>query len=311
MDLTVIVVSWNTRALLQRCLESVSEAIPDLHYEVVVVDNNSTDASAEMVEASFPSVRLIRSPRNVGFARANNLAIRVSTGRHVLLLNSDACLVGRAAQELVSYLDEHPKVGIVGGKVLNPDGSFQSSYADFPRLTDEILVLTGLARWWLPRTFPSYPEDQSRDVRAVDWMSGAFLAARRQAIDEVGLLDEAFFMYSEEMEWCYRMKLAGWEVVYLPRAEATHWAGSSARRVPDAKRARLYRSKLRFFRKHYGPVRTAILSSLLRTSSVAKLFTWYLYGLLAVRGARDRAKHNVISYRTLLADLGTATTDGH
>ena len=303
MDLSIAIVSWNTRDLLRRCLESVYGTIAGPEFEVIVVDNGSTDGSPEMVRSEYPRATLLANDTNVGFARASNQAIRASSGRHVLLLNSDAVLLGRAAELMVRFLDAHPEVGAVGGMLLNPDGSFQSSYADFPGLLGEALLLTGLSHWLLPATYPSYPKARSREARRVDWVGGALLAVRRRTLDAVGPLDEGYFMYTEEVDWCYRMKQHGWAVCYLPEARATHWSGASSSRVPERRRAQLYRSKCRFLRKHRGWSQATAYGLLVRAVSAVKLLAWLSTGLSPDPARRDRARQQVASYRFLLASF--------
>lgn len=303
MDLSIIVVNWNTRELLQRCLASVYDTIRGLSFEVIVVDNGSTDGSPEMVASVFSNAILLRNEENRGFAAANNQAMRIGSGRHVLLLNSDAELRDHAAARMVEFLDANPRVGAVGGKLLNPDGSFQNSFADFPGLLSEILLLTGLSRWFCPPGFPSSPEESSRDQREVDWVSGALLMAKSVALASVGLLDEDYFMYVEEVDWCYRMKQSGWLIFYLPDAQAVHCNGGSYRRVPERKRAQLYRSKWLFMRKHRGWLRSSTYLFLVRTLSLCKLVAWFALGFKGTPTRREYARRNVVSYRTLLAEL--------
>jgi len=303
MDLSIIIVSWNTRDLLLACLRSVYATIDNLKFEVFVVDNGSSDGSVESVRQAFPAVHLIENRENRGFAGANNQGIQVSVGRYVLLLNSDAELLPNAATSLVRFLDNHPATGIAGGMLLNPDGSFQSSYADFPGLLAETLLLTGLWRWLRPPSYPCYPEEQSREAREVDWVVGAFLLARREAIDQIGPLDEDYFMYSEEVDWCYRMKRGGWAIAYRPEARVLHAAGGTSRRVPERKRAQIYHSKWLFQKKHRGAWRALLFRSLVTVLSAAKLVVWFARGALASGEIRRRANQNVVAYRYLLANF--------
>ncbi len=303
VDLSIVVVNWNTRDLLRLCLASIYRNAADLDYEVIVVDNGSTDDSVEMVRLGFPGTIVVRNQENLGFARANNQAIRRCFGRHVLLLNSDAMLLWGSARQMVEHLDTNPRVGAVGGKLLNPDGTFQSSYADFPRLLGETLLLTGLSRWLLGSSYPSYSESRSQDRRPVDWVSGAFLMVRRGALDTVGLLDEDYFMYTEEVDWCYRIRRRGWEIHYLPEAQAVHWSGGTSQLVPERKRAQLYRSKWLFMRKHRGALEAATYRTLVRVMSTLKLLAWRAVGLGAGPGHRELAQQNVASYRSLLAEF--------
>jgi len=300
IDLTVIVVNYNTRDLLATCLQSVATTARALRHEVIVVDNGSGDGSVELVAAQFPRVRLLRNAANRGFAAANNQAIAVSRGRYLLLLNSDAVLLPGAAAALVAHMDAHPGVGVAGAQLLNPDGSFQYSYADFPTLVGEVLLLTRLARLFRPSTFPSYPPEQSREVRSVDWVNGACLLARRAAVEAVGPLDETYFMYTEETDWCYRMRQSGWGVSYLPQARALHWGSQSARKQPERRRWQVYRSKWLFLRKHRGPAAATAFLAAVRLSAVLKLVVWACTGLGRDVQRRDRARQQVRSYAFLL-----------
>jgi N-acetylglucosaminyl-diphospho-decaprenol L-rhamnosyltransferase len=298
-----VIVNWNTRDYLRRCLAAIDRAPPPFPYETVVVDNGSTDGSVALVAADFPGVRVIANPANRGFAAANNQGIRASTGRYVLLLNSDAEVAAAALERTVAFLDDHPNAAVVGGKLVNPDGSFQWSYADFPTLPGELCLLTGLSRWLLPKGYPSYPEHRSRTARSVDWVLGAFMVVRRAAIDTVGALDEDYFMYTEETDWCYRLKRQGWQIWYLPQVMAVHQAGGSARRVPERKRAQLYQSKWLFLRKHRGGALAALYRGLVRVVSGAKLAGWWLIERLGSGPRRNWARQNVVAYRFLLSNF--------
>lgn len=306
MDLSIIVVSYNTRELLADCLRSIAASTQYLAHEVIVVDNASQDASAEMVAAEFPEVRLISNDDNRGFAAANNQAIAVARGEYVLLLNSDARLRQGALQDMVSHLATHPRTAVVGGQLFNTDGTFQSSYFDFPGWSSELLLLTGLARWVKGPTFPSHKQADSTTARSVDWVSGALFMVRRAAIDEIGLLDERYFMYAEEMDWCLRMHQNGWGVDYLPEAQAVHVTSASAHRQPERRRAQVYWSKYLFVRKHWGGGQAALFFGLLGLLSVTKLIAWSVRGLVGRGAMKDTAAGEVHSYRFLLARLAEA-----
>jgi N-acetylglucosaminyl-diphospho-decaprenol L-rhamnosyltransferase len=304
VDLSIIVVSYNTRELLSDCLTSIADTVGDLACETIVVDNNSTDASAPMVRRYFPNVRLIRSLENRGFAAANNLGIAASRGRHVLLLNSDAVLLPGAARTMVDFLDAHPGAGMVGARLLNPDGSFQYSYADFPSLTGELLLLTRLAPVVYTPDYPSYPVERSAQERSVDWVSGACLMARRATIDAIGPLDESYFMYTEETDWCYRARRGGWSVHYLPDASVVHWGGQSAAAAPARRRRQVYRSKCLFLRKHVGWGAAATFALAVGAVSALKLGAVVPLALVAPDGARRaRARNAAHSYALVLAGL--------
>lgn len=256
MDLSIVIVSYNTRDLLRGCLASVRESLArssQLRVETFVVDNDSRDGSAEMVAAKFPEVRLIRNPENRGFAAANNLAIRQSSGRHVLLLNSDTVIRGDAPAQLVALLDTHPHVGAAGPRLLNPDGTRQQSVFRFPTLWMSLIDFFPLNhRVVNSRLNGRYPEQWHERVFPVDHPLGACLIVRRAAIDQVGLLDEGFFMYCEEIDWCLRIRRGGWEIVYTPSADVVHYGGQSTSQFRSRMFVELHRSRFRFFRKHNG-----------------------------------------------------------
>ena len=261
VDVTVVVVSWNTRALTLGCLGSLSAAAVRARCEVVVVDNASGDDSVAAIRTDFPAARVIANAGNVGFAAANNQGIALSRGRYVLLLNSDTLMAPGSLDVMVDLADARPTAGVVGAMLLNPDGTYQSGPTPFPTLWNEGLAMSGLGRWLTHRGYPSLPEARAQTVQRTDFVGGACLMARRRAIDAVGMLDEGYFMYSEEPDWCWRMQVAGWEVWYTPDARITHFGGQSTRQVRDAMVIALYRSKVRFFRQHRGPVSAATLTA--------------------------------------------------
>jgi len=253
-DVAVIIVNWNTRELLRQCLASVYQHTTGVAFEVWVVDNASTDDSAEMVAQEFPQARLIRNAENVGFAKANNQALQQALARYYLLLNSDTALQDNAIAQMVAFLDAHPTVGIAGTRLLNSDSSWQGSFDDFPR--------TPLAMLWdklSPSRRTRWNNRMTRhDVTtnfAVDYLIGAVFMIRRETMQQIGLLDETFFMYAEDIDWCYRAAQAGWTTYYLGELAVYHHNRGSSRKSPEQAR-RLQRlrddSLLRFYRKHYG-----------------------------------------------------------
>jgi N-acetylglucosaminyl-diphospho-decaprenol L-rhamnosyltransferase len=286
IDVSIVLVSWNTRALLLACLDSLPAAVGSLHADVWVVDNGSADGSVAAVRSWRPaepgtaglSVHIIENGLNAGFAAANNQAIVNSDGRYVLLLNSDTVALPGSIERLVRFADAHPGAGMVGAMLLNPDGSFQGSFADFPSLSSELLSASGLGRRLFGRWYPNYGPTQAQATRRVDYVQGACMLARRAAITQAGLLDEDYFMYNEELDWCLRMRRAGWETWYTPDARIVHYGGQSTRQVRHIMVQALYRSKVRFFRKHYGRLPAAALQA----SLVAVLrVKWATLALLA------------------------------
>ncbi len=268
-DLSILIVNWNVRALLHDCLTSIDQNRGGLRLEVIVVDSGSVDESAAMVSAEFPWVRLIACQENVGFARGNNLAIAQANGRYILLLNPDTVVLQDALATMVTYLENQPDVGIVGAQLLNSDGTIQSSRRRFPTLATAFFESTWLEpvapAWLLERYYVAdMPPDQTAEA---DWLVGACLMTRRAVLAQVGGLDEAYFMYSEELDWCRRIKDAGWRIVYLPAAQIIHYVGKSSEQAVVARHINFQRAKLRYFRKYHGRFPAAVL----------RLFLWLTY----------------------------------
>lgn len=251
IDVDVIVVSWNTCELLRACLPAVLSS-QGVSLDLWVVDNGSVDGSAEMVRQEFPTVQLITNTANLGFAKANNQVLQRRTGRYVVLLNSDALLPRDGLEQLMRWMDRTPSAGAVGPIYVNADGSFQASYADFPSTVKELLHAFGVARWFFGRYYPSHEPEDSRVCRTVDWIPGTCLMMRSTAIDEIGLLDDGYYFYTEEMDWCYRSWQAGWEVWFCPDVAVTHLLSQSAVQANEARLWHLYCGKIRFFIKHHG-----------------------------------------------------------
>lgn len=251
MDLSVIIVSWNTCQITRACLESVARQDADANIEVWVVDNASSDGSAALVQESFPDVHLIENRVNVGFATANNQAIAASSGHYVLLLNSDTVVHPGAFTALLRFMDEHPEAGAAGPLTLNPDGSLQISCYPSPTLARELWFLLHLDRW---HPYGAYPMARwsTSQPRPVDAVLGACLMVRRSVLEQVGVLDPAYFMYSEEIDLCYRIRRAGWRIYWVPTAVIDHYGGQSTRQVAASMFLQLYRSKVLFFRKNQG-----------------------------------------------------------
>jgi hypothetical protein len=294
-DVSVIVVNWNTRQLLADCLASLYETIRNLCIEVIVVDNGSSDGSVEMLRQRFPRVRLIANRENKGFTGANNQALDIFKGRYALLFNSDAVALPSAIEAMVHFADKHPKAGVVGAQLLNTDGTFQASHTDFPTLWQEFLILTALGRKLYGPWYPSHGPRDSQVATQGDYVEGACMLVRRKAFEAVGGLDEGYFMYAEEVDWCFRIKQAGWEVWYLPEAQIVHHGGASSRRQPTSKEARLYRSRVRFFRLHYGSAAAMRLKALIFALTLVKRL---MHGTIKLF-TRGRYGRDVVSWREL------------
>jgi GT2 family glycosyltransferase len=263
-EASVIIVSFNTKDILRECLESVQRESDGLRIETLVLDNHSSDGSAEMVENEFPRVRLLRSTVNLGFGAANNLAIQVAGGRYVILLNSDAFLCPGSLRAAVNNMNLHPEVGLAGARLVGRDFSWQPSARMFPSVFGDALVLTGLAaKFPKSRFFGCFDRtwaDQSEPAQ-VDWVPGAFSIVRSKVLEEVGLFDPRFFLYSEEVDLCRRIKRAGYEIWYWPDILVVHIGGESSRQIKDLELSSSgstqlvlwrMRSTLLYYRKHHG-----------------------------------------------------------
>lgn len=255
IDLSIIIINWNTKQLLLGCLDSLSAQKRDNKYEIIIVDNGSTDGSQDAVKKEYPSVRLVENERNLGFAKANNIGIRVSSGRYICLVNSDVKVLDGSIDLLCEYMDQNPDVGMTGPKLLYPDLRLQDSCRSFPSLWNNFC-----SSFFLSRIFPKSKFFSSEHMRyfahdkicKVDYLAGAFLAVKRAAIDQVGLLDEKFFIYSEEVDWCKRFWKAGWEVVFFPESRAIHFIRGSSSRQPIRFALEQQRARLQYWDKHHG-----------------------------------------------------------
>ncbi len=297
MDLSLVIVSFNTRELLAACLASVFASL-EAHgplAEVWVVDNASADGSAAMVAERFPQVRLVANDHNPGFAAANNQALARCRGRYAMLLNPDTEVRGDALTTLVRFMDDTPAAGACGARLFHGDGRFQHSAFAFPTLAQIFLDFFPL-NWRLTdsRLNGRYPRRlyERGQPFAVDHPLGAALLVRREAMDQVGLLDDGFFMYCEEIDWCLRIKRAGWGIYCVPRAEVVHHVAQSTRQFRDAMFVALWRSRYRLFDKHY--------SAIYRWAArrVVRLGLWW-----AARQARAAARRGELSAGELAGRL--------
>ena len=315
LELSVIVVSWNVRDLLRACLRSVdaelatlaaveqgsvppsaaadgrseraSAAQPDRarlemqsSTEIIVVDNASVDGTTDMLRTDFPHVRVLANRHNAGFGAANNQALRVASGRYALLLNPDAEARPGAIGRLLTFLDQRPQAAGAGPRLLNPDGSTQPSRRRFPDVPTAFVESTVLQRYLggLRRVRRFYLSETSDDrPQRVDWLVGACLLLRRSALDEVGGFDERFFMYSEEMELCYRLRQAGHELWYVPEAEVLHHEAASSRQDLFRRNVTFHESRYRFFRKHHG-------------AAPALALRWFVFGTFLFQLLEESAK---------------------
>ncbi|UCH09266.1 MAG: glycosyltransferase [Fidelibacterota bacterium] len=285
MTLSVIVVSYNVREFVSQCLLSLSRCRFDGTVEVILVDNNSSDGTVEMVPRRFPQVRLIKNRRNVGYAAALNQGLTASTGEMILFLNPDTILEEQTLQVLVDYLQEHPQVGCVGPKILNSDGSFQlASRRSFPAAWVAFCHLSGLGRIFpRSRLFGQYNYTylESSQTHEVEAVSGSCMCLRREIIDRVGLMDESFFMFWEDTDYCYRIHQAGYQVVYHPATKIVHYKGESVKTDPLYNLRIFHRALMAFSRKHGSFAGNLFSRALLRIIISLRIGLAYLRNSIA------------------------------
>lgn len=294
LDLTIVIVSWNTRELLDRCLITLKDdlaSISEITNEVFVVDNNSHDKSAEMVSEKHQWVQLIANGDNLGFAKANNQVLRQARGKYILLLNPDTEVKPGALKTLIDFLEKNPKAGIVAPQLLNSDGSIQRSCRQFPTFTGMLFELIGLSKLFPSgstygaqfRAYKMLDWDHD-DTREVDQPEGACLLLRREVIEEVGLLDEGFFMLFEEVDWCYRIKGTGWQIWFTTDAQVMHHYGQSIKQVKTRMILSSHRGLYLFWKKHYRKNRWYLdwfAYSSLMTLAYARIVSHKLKSLIA------------------------------
>lgn len=273
-DVSVVIVTWNTRDLLLEALRSLYAETTAVTFEVIVVDNASEDGTSAVVNHLYPDVRLIELATNRGFTGGNNVGFEVARGRHVLLLNSDTIVLQSTVEPLVRFLDEHPRAGTAGARHLNADGSLQRSMDDVPTLLPDALYYTELyrvpaIRRWLSRRSAWWSD---HDVeREAGWVNGACMMVRRDVITEIGGLDERLFIYGEELDWCYRMKQAGWTVHFIPSAEVIHLGGLAMDAAADRRTQLLMKGQVHFHREHSSPRTAAAFNAVLALTAVVRL----------------------------------------
>jgi len=267
IDLSIVIVNWNTKELLEDCLNSIFKQTKGVKFEVILVDNGSTDGSVEMVKKKFGEAILIENKKNLGFAKANNLGIKKAKGQFILLLNSDTKLVGNALTKLIDFANTKSNLGIAGPQLLKQDGTIQPSTAPF-----YTLPITTISLFKGDKFLRRSPKKTCQ----VDWVEGSCFLMSRAVLDKIGLLDEKFFMYIEEMEFCYRAKKAGFSTWFYPQAQVYHLTRGS---LPENKQRVIwwiYEGLIYFYQKHFAGWQLTVLKFLLR----AKAALAWLIGFL-------------------------------
>lgn len=272
-DLTISIVNTNNRALLETCLRSIEETTRAYALEIFVVDNASDDGSAEMVRRAFPNVRVLENPTRIGFAASHNRALERGNGRYLMILNEDTKILPGCFETLIAFMDAHPDAGACGPRLWNGDGSLQRTANRFPTLLYGVFQALSINRLWNSNPVwrnHIYAEWDRTTTRAVDAVSGAALLVRRDAMNQVGLLDANFFLYSEEVDWCLRIHQRGWKIFYVADAQAVHYGGSSTAARAAEKFHRIHwNSFLYYYRKHFGAPAYWLVRGLFETRMLA------------------------------------------
>ncbi|HUV42356.1 MAG TPA: glycosyltransferase family 2 protein [Patescibacteria group bacterium] len=270
--ISVIILSWNTKKILENCLQSLFNFQPDPYeLEVIVVDNASTDGSPAMIKKKFRQVKLIENKENLGFTKGNNQGMKKARGDYLLILNSDTLIKDKAPVKMARFLENNDQVGVVGCKLLNSDGTNQPSYGPFPHLRIAMVML--FAEHWLGGHLVRRSGEKTVEA---DWVMASALMIRKEVIKRVGMFDEKIFMYMEETEWCYRIKKAGYQVIFYPEARITHLERASSVTGRKDPILNIYRGLIYFYKKHYPAWQLPVLRLMLKLKAGGALLLGYL-----------------------------------
>lgn len=290
MDLSIIIVNYNTKELLKQTIQSIINAVNlgnNIKYEIIVSDNCSCDGSIEMLKEEFKQVILIQNKNNLGFSKANNVAIKRAIGKYILLLNSDTVVVNDCLVKCVSYMNDEKNIGALGCKVMLANGKLDHACKrGFPTPRTSLYYMLRLHKFFPDnKKFGQYTLDylDENNINEVDSLTGAFMMVRREVIDKVGLLDEEFFMYGEDIDWCFRIKEAGFKVVYFPKAEIIHYKGGSSKRKKNKTIYEFYRAMYLFYRKHYYDKHNIFITAFVYSAIWIKFLFSVLINLLKKR----------------------------
>lgn len=297
-SISIIIVSWNARDYLRDCLNSIRQTGASCVQEVIVVDNASKDGSPEMVVAEFPEVKLILAGENLGFARANNLAMKQAAGSILALVNSDVIIHPGCLEKLAAFLEQHNNVGLIGPRVIGGDGNLQPTCRHLPTVWNMVSGALAIDRM----TYRNHDK-----CAEVEMLSGCFLVARKKAVDEIGGLDERFFFYGEDMDWCKRFRDAGWKLIFFPEATATHFGGGSSSNAPLRFSIELHRANLKYWQKHHGIAGKCVYYLLAMAHHGVRLVARVLTKILGLGGSSEsnhKLKENFVCLRWLLTGKG-------
>ncbi|OGU55544.1 MAG: hypothetical protein A2V66_07060 [Ignavibacteria bacterium RBG_13_36_8] len=295
MDVSVVIVNWNTKQLLMNCLQTIYDNTELIEFEIIVVDNASSDNSVEMVKQHFPQTIVLENSENLGYAAANNQGITIARGRYVLILNSDMIFIDDSISKVCSFADSHPNAAVVGCKMLNRDRTLQQNTYLFPSLLNLFLAATYLYKMFPKSKF--FARERMgwwdwNDIKDVDVIVGCFILVRMDAIHEVGPMDDQFFMYYEETDWCYRFKKAGWDIIFAPVSKVIHLGGESTKKNPGKMLLQMKSSLLLYFKKHMGYISYTAACLLMFIFFSLRIPYWLV--------------HSLVSKKTMKSDLNTA-----
>jgi len=298
VDVSLVIVNWNTRDILRACLNSIYKETREIQFETIVVDNASNDGSASMIRTEFPHTIILENPGNRGFAAAANQGMRSAKGRYVLLLNPDSVILHNSVAKAIRFADDHPEAAVIGCRVLSLDRSVQQACFMFPSILNLCLSTTYLCKLFPHNKFFGR-EDMTwwhqTDVREVDVVRGCFMVVRQKAIEQVGALDEDFFMYGEETDWCYRFKKAGFKIMFTPTCEIIHIGGASTVHMQAGMRLQLEGSILLFMKNHKGRIQYTLACFLAAVFFLVRIPYWLGTALLSKK-ERGTHVHTAVAY---------------
>lgn len=257
MDISFIIVSWNAKDYLDKCVASIKKDIKNLQYEIIVVDNNSSDGSQELIKKTYPDVILIEKKENLGFAKANNIGIKQSKGKYLYLVNSDVEILDNCINNIFDYLENHNNIGMLGPKIFNPDMSIQATVRPHPTLFSTFLDALGLIK------ITSYKKHNYNISKEVDILGGCFWAIRKKAINDIGVLDENFFIYGEDMDWCIRFCQSKWKVFFYSNATSIHFGGASSINSPIRFYLEMHKANFKYWKKYHHTLTFPIYKGLI------------------------------------------------
>ena len=309
--LSVVIVTWNAKQLALNCLDSLGHYRTDPSVEIIVVDNNSSDGTPGAIREGYPFVRLVQNDTNLGFAKANNIGILASSGDYVCLINSDVVVPRDCLEKMASYMDGNPTIGMLGPRMIGPDGAVGRSCMGFPTLWRAFCRTLGLDTLF-PKSqlfgqllMTHFAHDRTADVEV---LNGWFWMTRRSAIQELGLLDEQFFMYGEDIDWCKRFHTAGWRVVYFADAQAIHYGGGSSADAPVRLYVQMHRARLQYWRKHHSTVAQA---AFVFTAALHLAFRIVGYAALYLVRRSDRSRVRFKIQRSVASMLWLLRREAH